>query len=38
MIQEKRDKLMLENYYKCIESMPKHYKLVILAKGGSIKY
>ena len=27
-----------EDFRKCIESMPKRCKLVILARGGSIKY
>ena len=32
------DKLTEEDFRKCIESMPKRCKLVILARGGSIKY
>ena len=30
--------LMEEDYRKYIKSMQKWYKLIILAKGGSIKY
>ncbi len=38
VIQEKWDKLMEKNSCKCIETMPKCCKLVILARNGSIKY
>ena len=37
-ISEEWEKLTEEDYRKCIESMHQRYKLVILAKGGSIKY
>ena len=38
VIQEEWDELTEEDFRKCIESMPKRCKLVILARGGSIKY
>ena len=38
VIQEQWDKLTEEDFCKYIKSMPKHCKLVILARGGSIKY
>lgn len=38
VIQEEWDKLTEEDFRKCIESMPKRCKLVILARRGSIKY
>lgn len=38
MIEEKYDKLTEENFYKSIDSILKHCKLVILARGSSIKY
>ena len=38
VIQEKWDKLTEEDFCKCIESIPKRCKLIILARGGSIKY
>ena len=38
VIQEELDKLTEEDFRKCIESMPKRCKPVILARGGSIKY
>lgn len=38
-IQEEWERLTEEDFRKCIEStMPKRCKLVIKAKGGSIKY
>lgn len=37
-ISEEWEKLTEEDYRKCIESMHKRCKLVILAKGESIKY
>ena len=37
-ISEEWEKLTEEDYRKCIESMHQRCKLVILAKGGSIKY
>lgn len=38
VIQEEWDKLTVEDFCKCIESMPKRCELVIRARGGSIKY
>lgn len=38
VIEEEWNKLTVEDFHKCIESMPKRCKLVILAKGGAIKY
>lgn len=38
VIQKEWDKLTVEDFRKCIESMPKRCKLVILAKGGSFEY
>ncbi len=37
-ISEKWEKLIDEDYKKCIESIHQRYKLVILAKRRSIKY
>ena len=37
-IQEEWEKLTEEDFRKCIESMPKRCRLVIKARGGSIKY
>ena len=38
VIKEEWEKLTEEDFCACIESMPKRCKLVILARGGSIKY
>lgn len=38
VIEEKQNKLIIENFCKYIESTRKYYKLVILAKGDAIKY
>ncbi len=38
VIQEEWDKLTEKDFRKYIESMPKRYTLVILARGGSIKF
>ncbi len=38
VIQEEWDKLTEGDFRKCIKSMSKRCKLVILARGGSIKY
>lgn len=38
IIQEKFDKLTKEDFCKYIESMPKHYQLVILIKDSFVKY
>lgn len=37
-IQEKIDKLIENGFYKCIDSMSKRCKLIILARDGFIKY
>ena len=38
VIEEDWEKLTEEDFCACIESMPKRCKLVIFARGGSIKY
>ncbi len=38
VIKEEWEKSTEEDFRACIESMPKRCKLVILARGGSIKY
>ena len=38
VIHEEWDKLMKKDFCKCIESMPKRCKLVILARSSFIKY
>ena len=37
-IKEEWERLMEEDFRKCIESMKKRCKFVIKARGGSIKY
>ena len=38
VIEEEWDKLTEEDFRKCIESMHRRCKLLILARGGAIKY
>lgn len=38
VIEEKWNQLTIEDFCKCIDSIPKRYKLVILAKEDAMKY